>query len=43
MLDFGGNISETSRRLNDRVVFENNNEDSMSELANDMASVTTTD
>ena len=43
MLYFQGNISEPSRRLKDRVVFknENNNEDVMSELASTMASVTT--
>ena len=40
MLYFQGNISEPSRRLNDRVVFENDNEDAMSELDSTMASVT---
>ena len=40
MFDFVGNVSEPSRRSNDRVVFENENEDEMSELDSTMASVT---
>ena len=43
MLGFEGNISEPSRRSNNRVVLENENDDVMSELASTMASVTTSD
>ena len=43
MLGFEGNISELSRMSNDRVVFENENNDVMSELAFTIASVTATD
>ena len=41
MLDFEGEISETSRRSNDRVVFENENEneDVIYELDSTMASL----
>ena len=43
MLDFEGNVSETSRRSNDRVVFENDNENAMHELASIVALVTASD
>ena len=43
MIHFEGNMSEPSLRSNDLVVFENENEDVMSELFSTMALVTTSD
>ena len=43
MLDFEGRISELSIRSKDRVAFENDTEDVISELAYAMASVTAND
>ena len=43
MLDFEGNISDPHRRSNDLDVFENDNEESISELHSIAAPVTTND
>ena len=37
MLDFEVNIPEPSRRSNDRVMFENENDDAMSKFSFNMA------
>ena len=43
MLDFEGNVFEPSRRSNNQVVFENENEDTMYELASTMDSISVSD
>ena len=43
MLDFEVNVSEPSHRSNDQFLFENNNEEVMSELVSTMVSVTASD
>ena len=43
MLNFEGSVSEPSRRSNDRVIFENKNEDVMCKLSSTMTSVAESD